>query len=106
MGRRNHTRRKPQARRRADGTRFQSRPPAQPVETLVVPHGKCFYRSRKGKMIFTQNEAEKALRQAQADRVRRGSAYVEKRVYECPEGGCGGWHLTSRETWVDREKAS
>lgn len=106
MARRNHRSARPQARRRADGTRFQSRPPAPDVEKLVVPKGKCFFRSRKGKMIFTRVDAETALKQAQLDRVRRGSAYVEKRVYECPPGGCGGWHLTSRETYVERGQAS
>lgn len=53
-------------------------------------------------MIFTEADANKALAQAQADRARRGSQHVEKRAYACPPGGCGGYHLTSRETFVDR----
>lgn len=106
MGRKNNrTGRTPQAKRRADGSRggrIAGWTPPPPVETLVVPKGRCFFRSRKGKMIFTEVEADRALRQAQQGRSSRGSGYQEKRAYPCPEGGCGGWHLTSRETYQER----
>jgi hypothetical protein len=105
MGRKNNRNRQPQAQRRADGTRGGRRAgwtPPPPVETLIVPKGRCFFRSRKGKLIFTADEAQKALKQAQNGRQRAGKAYAESRAYPCPEGGCGGFHLTSRETYVER----
>lgn len=75
--------------------------PRIPVEDMVVPHGKCYLQSRRhGKAIFlTEAEATKALNQAQAMRRRTGSGHAEKRFYQCPEGGCGGYHLTSREAY-------
>lgn len=103
MSRRNHRNSKPQARRREDGSKGQRNTHVRvPLEQMIVPKGKCYFRSRGGKMIFTQEEARAALKQAQTGRRRAGSAYAEKRVYECPEGGCGGWHLTSRETYEER----
>lgn len=109
MGRKNNrTGRRPQARRRADGStggRAAGWSPPPPVETLVVPKGRCYFRSRKGKLIFTAAEADKALRQAQNNRKRHSSAHVEQRSYACPEGGCGGWHLTSQEVYVERGRS-
>ena len=70
-----------------------------------MPKGKCYFRSRYGKLIFTEAEAGKALRQAQANRERHGSGHREERTYACPEGGCGGWHLTSRKTYEERGKS-
>lgn len=106
MGRKNVTRgRRPQAKRRPDGTRggrIAGWTPPPAIEALIIPRGKCFFRSRKGKMIFTQEEAARALRQAQQGRRSTGSAYAEKRAYACPAGGCGGWHLTSRENYQER----
>lgn len=73
-------------------------------EELVLPDGQCTFRNpRKPKARFaTEEKAAKALRQAQQQRARSGSAYVEKRYYACPEGGCGGYHLTSRESYDER----
>jgi hypothetical protein len=71
------------------------------VEELVMPDGQCRFQSpRKPKARFaTEEKAAKALVQAQHQRARVGSPHVEKRYYACPEGGCGGFHLTSRETF-------
>jgi hypothetical protein len=104
MGRKNNRGGRPQARRKADGTRGRATPPPPPLEALVVPRGKCFFRSRKGKLRFSKADAPAALRQAQAKRQRTGSAHMEERVYECPvaQGGCGDWHLTSRTTYEER----
>lgn len=104
MARKNHrSGRRPQARRRADGTTSGRRPPPLPIEQMIVPKGKCFFRARHGKVIFrTEEEAQKALAQAQANRARKGTGHAESRYYSCPEGGCGGFHLTSRTTYEDR----
>lgn len=71
------------------------------LEDLVLPDGQCrFMNPRRPKARFaTKAKAEKALIQAQQQRARTGSLHVEKRAYPCPEGGCGGWHLTSRESF-------
>lgn len=86
--------------------RGEGRPPKAPqrprtvVETMVVPDGRCFFRNRHGKARFaTEEKARAGLRQAQNERARIGSGHVEKRFYACPEGGCGGFHLTSRESY-------
>lgn len=73
--------------------------PRTKVEDLVLPDGQCSFQSpRFPKARFaTEAKAAKALAQAQATRARRGSTHVEKRYYACPEGGCGGYHLTSRD---------
>lgn len=77
--------------------------PRVPLDQLVLPDGKCLLNRRKPKARFaTKDKAEKALFQAQQQRARTGSAHVEKRVYRCPEGGCEGWHLTSREEYDDK----
>lgn len=101
MGRKNHRRRRPQAMRRMDGTRGQKRPPAPPIEQMVMPHGRCL-RSRK--LRFHAHEIERALEQAKANRRSKGQMYVEERFYECKteEGGCGSWHLTSRREYAQR----
>lgn len=72
-----------------------------PVEKLVIPSGKCsFQNPRRPKAIFTTKAlAEEGLKQAQLKRAKTGSGHVEKRVYQCPDGGCGGWHLSSREAY-------
>lgn len=69
-----------------------------PLTALVVPDGHCTFRVRKAR-FETKAKAEAALRQAQKKREALGSGHVEKRVYKCPEGGCGGWHLTSHEEY-------
>lgn len=86
---------------------IQTRPDSQVnVEKMVLPEGKCFFQSRRGKAIFrTEGRAAQALRQAQAQRRFSGTGHVEKRYYRCPEGGCGGYHLTSREEYEERGKA-
>ncbi len=52
----------------------------------------------------TERIALEALVQVRRDRKRKGhpEASIEKRAYECEIGGCGGWHLTSRETFERR----
>lgn len=74
------------------------------AEDMVLPDGQCLFQSpRRPKARFgTKPKADKALVQAQKSRIRSGSAHVEKRVYQCPEGGCGGWHLTSREEFDEK----
>lgn len=76
-----------------------SHQPRVELEDLVLPDRQCYFpRRRKPKAGFADKaKAEKALKQAKQQRARSGSTHVEKRVYRCPEGGCGGWHLTSRE---------
>lgn len=106
MGRKNHRGGRPQARRRFDGSAAKPRAVLPPVETLVVPKGKCYFRSRNGKLIFaTEIDAQKALRQARHKRRLQGTAHQEERFYPCPEGGCGGYHLTSRTHYQDRSDA-
>lgn len=75
--------------------------PRVPIDELVLPDGQCRFQSpRRPKARFaTEEKAKKALKQAQANRARMGTGHVEKRYYACPEGGCGGFHLTSRETF-------
>lgn len=66
----------------------------------MIPDGTCHFIRRSPKAMFaTKEKAEKALRQAQLNRQRIGSGRMEKRFYKCPEGGCGGYHLTSREEY-------
>lgn len=83
------------------GAPKEKRQPRVSVEDIVLPDGQCrFQTPRRPKARFaTKAKGEAALKQAQQQRSRIGSTHVEKRVYECPEGGCGGWHLTSRETF-------
>lgn len=70
------------------------------VEDIVMPEGQCRFGTAKPKARFgTRAGADKALAQAQQQRARIGSTHVEKRVYHCPDGGCEGWHLTSREAF-------
>lgn len=72
------------------------------IEDTVIPDGMCRRNPRKPKAIFsTEAKASRALEQAQRTRIARGSGYVEKRYYPCleAEGGCGGYHLTSREAY-------
>lgn len=104
MPRKNHRRGRPQVRRSAYGTRVRHAPPPPPVETLIVPNGRCYRASRKGKLRFTADTVQKALEQARASRKRRGSGHVEERYYECKveDGGCGDYHLTSRTTYEER----
>jgi hypothetical protein len=108
MARKNSRAVRPQNRRRAvTGSPVRSAPPPVPLEALVVPHGRCYRNSRNGKLRFSADEAEKALRQAQQTRARKAQAYHEERAYECKisEGGCGDWHLTSRKEWTPRRTA-
>lgn len=75
--------------------------PRVKAEDIILPDGQCFFQSPgKGKARFsTEARAAKALRQAQVQRRRTGATRVEKRYYACPDGGCGGFHLTSREAF-------
>ena len=72
--------------------------PRPPVERSIIPDGRCPGRRPKARFA-TQEKAEAALRQAQQNRTRIGSPWVEKRVYPCPLPECGGWHLSSREAF-------
>jgi hypothetical protein len=72
--------------------------PPIPIEAAVVPKGRCFIRSRNGKLKFTKDQVNTALRHAQHNRAMKGSTKVEARYYSCEDGrpeGCGFWHLTS-----------
>lgn len=77
-----------------------------PVTKLIIPDGNCtFPNPRRPKARFaTEEKARAALEQAQSQRARAHSRYVEKRYYACPEGGCGGFHLTSREEYQERRR--
>lgn len=102
MGRKNHPKHSPQFRRRpADiPAPLMSRPAPKPVEKTIVPHGRCHL--NHGKLKFHEVEVQQALREAQALRRARGQLeHMERRAYECvkSKGGCGSWHLTSREQW-------
>lgn len=89
--------------RRERGQRPAKGSPGAPrvsVEELVIPDGRCFFQSRKGKAIFaTRDKAQIALDQARVNRARQGTMHIEKRFYQCPDGGCGGYHLTSRDEY-------
>lgn len=77
-------------------------PPRTDLADLVMPDGRCMRNPRRPKDIFYSVEkAQKALEQAQRARIRMGSGHMEKRFYLCKEseGGCGGHHLTSRESY-------
>lgn len=74
-----------------------------PTANLVVPDGQCNFKSKRPKARFaTETKAKKALEQAQRKREAIGSGNIEKRYYACPKGGCGGYHLTSREEYRER----
>lgn len=76
--------------------------PRVDLSQLVMPDGRCMRNPRRPKDIFMSEEnAERALRQAQQTRLRMGATHMEKRYYLCKtsEGGCGGHHLTSREEY-------
>lgn len=106
MSRKNHSRgRRPQAKRLPNGlppTKRNRKLLRTPIEEMVVPVGKCYFRSRHGKLRFTEAEVDKALKQAQRNRAASGSTHAEERYYPCPEGGCGDYHLTSRTTYTPR----
>jgi len=76
--------------------------PRVEIDDLVIPDGMCYRNPRKPKAKFiAEASAAKALAQAQAQRRRMGSSHMEKRYYPCEvaEGGCGAFHLTSREEY-------
>lgn len=113
MPRRNHSQRRRQQRRVKPGDvlpralRVTGGPPPAPVEKMILPTGRCYFRSKAGKLIFkTEKLAQQALRQAKNKRKYQANGHVECRYYPCPPGGCGGYHLTSRETYEERGKAS
>lgn len=80
-----------------------------PLEKIVMPDGQChFPNRRKPKVTFlTEEKAAKALAQAQAKRRSLGDTRYERRYYRCEpieKGGCGGFHLSARETWQESTK--
>lgn len=92
--------------RRGKGEIRLPKPKAQTwdrLEDIVIPTGKCSFQTpRRPKARFaTEADARKALQHAQRNRERTGTGHVEKRFYKCPEGGCGGFHLSSREAFDD-----
>lgn len=105
MGRKNHGRGNRQApRRRADQPPVPKNKPHMapiPIEKIVVPKGRCTFRSRHGKLRFSAEDVQRALKQAQHNRKVKGSTHAEARYYQCPPGGCGDFHLTSREAYQD-----
>ena len=113
MGRKNNNVRRKNTKGRMD-RRERGQVPLRPVkqqprvqiEDLVLPDGQCrFQTKRRPKARFaTEEKAQKALVQAQQQRARVGSAHVEKRFYPCPEGGCGGYHLTSRDEYDEGQR--
>lgn len=113
MPRRNHVKRRGQRRRISDESGMPralrpSAPTPLPLSQMVLPAGRCYYKSKYGKLIFkTEDDAKTALKHAQTKRKRYQSnnGHVETRYYPCPEGGCGGFHLTSRERFEERGKA-
>ncbi len=66
-----------------------------------MPDGQCSFQGKPKARFATKEKAAAALKQAQQQRARVGSTHVEKRYFACPEGGCGGFHLTSRESFDD-----
>lgn len=107
MGRSNQSARQRNRRlnRRVKGESRRSLTPTIPrvdASALIIPDGSCVRNPRRTKAKFnTEEKAAAALRQAQQQRIRRGSGHMECRYYHCPEseGGCGGYHLTSREEY-------
>lgn len=73
--------------------------PRVKVEQIIIPDGSCSFYARPKARFATEEKAAAALKQAQQQRARTGSTHVEKRYYPCPEGGCGGYHLSSREAF-------
>lgn len=71
------------------------------LDAIIIPDGRCnFGNVRKPKARFaTEEKAAKALDAAQKKRKRMGHTHVETRYYACPEGGCGGFHLSSSEEY-------
>lgn len=70
---------------------------------LIIPDGTCLRNPRRPKARFDSREkAAAALKQAQTMRKRAGSGHMEQRFYLCKteDGGCGGHHLTSRESYT------
>lgn len=109
MGRKNNNVRRSNDRGRLQRRQRGERPikavgPTAPLggdlSKIILPDGQCTAFSIRPKARFaTEEKAAAALRQAQKVRARQGSTHVEKRFYPCPEGGCGGFHLTSREAY-------
>ena len=80
----------------------RTKAPRVELRDLVMPDGRCMRNPRRPKDIFlTEEKAQRALEQAQRTRIRMGSGHMEKRFYRCEvaDGGCGGHHLTSRESY-------
>lgn len=74
-----------------------------PLQNLVVPDGKCPLRRGKDR-YETREKAQAAMRRINQSLALASDSRKIKRVYQCPEETCLGWHLTSREEY-DEETA-
>lgn len=72
------------------------------LDHIVVPDGKCTLRRSKDR-YETETKALRALKQVRAKRRFQPESRTEKRVYECPAEECGGWHLSSRSEFDERQ---
>lgn len=88
--------------------RTDSSIPRVPAEDLIIPDGYCHKNPKRPLVKFnTRAKAQAALDQARIMRARMRSGRVEKRFFECEVayGGCGGYHLTSRDDFNDERTA-
>ena len=107
MGRKNSKVRSRRTRREYRGEQVRNPdyniPRVQPTD-MVIPDGKCPGRARKPRFA-TEEKAKAALKQAQLNRARIGSTWVEKRYYPCPVTGCNGFHLSSRDEFDEGQSS-
>lgn len=47
-----------------------------------------------GKKRYPHERAALETAEHQMKRAEENGEYLQLRVYECPHGSCGGWHLT------------
>lgn len=100
MARKNQRGGRPQARRNpfADAPKQLKRPVTAMKLTKV--EGRCPGPKRRFR-YGTMDDAQAALVVVRRERQLKGHAEsnIEKRVYACEIHGCGGFHLTSRESF-------
>lgn len=78
--------------------------PRVKVEDMVLPDSYCSFQGKRKASFSTKDKAAVALKQARQQRARTGATEerTEKRFYPCPEGGCGGYHLTARSEFDEK----